>query len=410
MTNSGKSRIDAVDALRGFALVGVCLAHMIEQYAGSALTGEILQTATAGLLDKILFGIDQVLIVGKFYLLFSLLFGLSFFIQIDNLAQRGEPFHGRFAWRLAILFVFGYLHHLFYRGDILMLYAVLGILLLPLHRLSTRTLMMIAIAMFLGLGRYISFGLWGDVLPLMLPDDPENIAYFNILKHGSLWDVFAINNIGGLKNLIAFLFGIIGRGYVTFGLFLVGICLGRSGFFKNLGAHKPLVKKVLWWGIGLSVLNVAITFACFSLVAQPPGLSTWIEAIALTFYDLFNLSVGAVFCCAFLLAVLRTKGETIVGAFAPYGRMALSNYLLQALIGTTLFYGWGFGRIGEWPVRYLLLTGLCIAAAQMALSRVWLKHYHYGPCEWLWRALTLRRRVKFRRQHETAAAADPATE
>jgi uncharacterized protein len=410
MTNSGQSRIDAVDALRGFALAGVGLVHMIEQYTGAPLTEPVVQTATAGMLDKILFGIDQALMVGKFYLLFSLLFGLSFFLQIDKPSRNGEPFHGRFAWRLAILFIFGYLHHLFYRADILMLYAVLGLLLLPLHRLSTRTLMIIAIAMFIGLGRFISFGLLGDALPLSQAGDPENIAYFEVLKNGSLWDVFAINNIGGFENLIPFLFGITGRGYVTFGLFLVGICLGRSGFFKNPGAYRPLIKKVLWWGLGLSVLNLALTFAFFSQAEQPPTLSTWIEAVALTFYDLFNLSVGAVFSCLFLLAVLGAKGQALLRTFAPYGRMALSNYLLQSLIGTLLFYGWGFGLIGEWPVRYMFLAGIVIAAAQIVLSRIWLKHYHYGPCEWLWRTLTLRQRVKLRRQEQTAAVTNPATE
>lgn len=270
--------------------------------------------------------------------------------------------------------------------------------------------MIIAITLFLGLGRFVSFGWFSDVFPSTRAGDPENIAYFNILKNGSLWDVFSINNIGGFENLFSFLFGTVGRGYVTFGLFLVGICLGRSGIFRNLDAYKPLIKKVLRWAAGLSVLNLVLAFACFSQVEQPPSLSTWIEAVAMTFYDLFNLSVGTVFSCMFLLAVLGTKSGTLLNVFAPYGRMALTNYLLQSLIGTSLFYGWGLGRIGEWPVRYLLLAGVGIATAQIIFSRVWLKRYYYGPCEWLWRTLTLRRRVMLRRHKEPAPAANPATE
>src|SRR5690606_5988140 len=139
--------------------------------------------------------------------------------------------------------MFGYIHHLFYRSDILMLYAALGLSLLVLHRLSTRTLIIIALALFLGLGRFISFSLVGDTFLMDSPQSPENQAYFDILKNGSLWDVFAINNTGGIRNFLAFQFGIFGRGYITLGLFIIGICLGRAGVFRDIDSHKSAIKK-----------------------------------------------------------------------------------------------------------------------------------------------------------------------
>lgn len=111
------NRIDAVDALRGFALIGVGLVHVLEQHAGAAHTEQIMEVAAATGPDQVIMGVHQMLLAGKFYVLFSLLFGLSFFIQIDRSDQQGEAISGRFVWRLAILFMFGYIHHLFYRSD-----------------------------------------------------------------------------------------------------------------------------------------------------------------------------------------------------------------------------------------------------------------------------------------------------
>ena len=393
-------RIDAVDALRGFALLGVGIAHILEQNAGAAHTEQIIQVAAATLPDQVIQGIHQILVSGKFYVLFSLLFGLSFFIQIDKTQvdkgmQRGESVSSNFVWRLAILFLFGYLHHLFYRGDILMLYAVLGLSLPLLNRLSTRTLMMGAGLLFLGLGRFISFELVGDSLTMHAAESPENLAYFAILKHGSLLEVFAINNIEGVHNLLAFQFGIFGRGYITLGLFMVGICLGRSGIIGNLGGHKATFKKSMAWSGAIVIVSFVMMFATFSQIEQPQTMSTWLAAVALTFYDIFNLSLSAVFACAFLLLV--TSRKAILHALAPCGRMALTNYLLQSLIGTFIFYGWGLGQLGEWSNRYILLLAVTIAVGLIWASAIWLRHFHYGPCEWLWRTLTLRKKVKLRK-------------
>lgn len=400
------ARIESVDALRGFALIGVGLVHALEQYTAAPHTEQMMQVTAAGLFDQIVSGIHMMLLTGKFYLIFSLLFGLSFFIQIDKPMRRNEPFAGRFAWRLAILFAIGYAHHFFYRADILMIYAMLGVSLLWLHRLPTRTLVLAALVMFFGLGRFISFSLFNDPLISHTADSPENLAYLETLKHGSLWEVMAVNSVQGLKHVLAFEFGVFGRAYVTFGLFLLGICLGRSAFFARLGERGRVLRKTLLWASVCTVASFALTAVCFALIGRPPDFTTWPEAVALTFYDLFNLSFSAVLSCLFLLALTgRKTGRFLLNAFAPYGRMALTNYLLQTAVGTALFYGWGLGLLGEWPARYLLAAGLAVAAGQILFSRAWMKHFHYGPVEWLWRTLTLRRRIRFRRTGEALSPA-----
>ena len=384
-----RARIDAIDALRGFALIGVGLVHMIEQYLAAAPAPGMSEMSTTGIGDQIIAAVNFLFMTGKFYLVFSFLFGLSFFIQIDRPMQRGEPFAMRFAWRLVLLFAFGYLHHLYYRGDILMLYSVLGVLLILFVRLPTKALILIACMLFLGAGRFVSFGLFGGPSEALSPDSAESLAYYQTLKTGSMWDVMVINNFGAFKGLVDFQFGMFGRAYITFGLFLVGICIGRTRIFWNIEAHRPLIKRIMKWSLVACVLSVALMIASFSQVQQPSTLSTWTEAIGLTFFDLFNLSFATFLSCIFLLLVLGARGRPILNAFAPYGRMALTNYMLQSLIGAYVFYGWGLGLLGKLTNSDIWLISIVVVVAQIMLSRYWMSRFHYGPFEWLWRTGTL---------------------
>ena len=135
-----KNRLIIIDALRGFSLAGVAIAHIVEQYiAGPPMEG-LQETANQGLIDGIVSGFLGIFITGKFFSLFSILFGLSFFIQMDSAEQKGKSFGGRFLWRAILLFIIGYAHHLLYRGDILTIYAVLVPFLIPFHKVSTKWL------------------------------------------------------------------------------------------------------------------------------------------------------------------------------------------------------------------------------------------------------------------------------
>lgn len=393
ITSPNHNRLHAVDALRGFALIGVGLVHFIEQFMAGAPPESLSNVALATLPDKIIVGLVQFFLAGKFYAIFSFLFGLSFFIQIDKPLQNNQPFAGRFAWRLALLFGFGFIHHLFYRGDILVLYSVLGFSLLLLYKLPTKTLLLMAAALFFGLGRFISFAIAGESLQVDTnPNGEQNLSYFTTLKQGTLLDVFASNITLGYENLIQFQFGLFGRGYITLGLFILGMCLGRLGVFHNLPQAKPVIKKVLWWALGGSFFFLAAMAACFVKIGEPT-FTTWLEAIAVTFYDLANLSLATFLSCCFLLFGLRSNSKKTFRYLAPYGRMALTNYMVQGIIGTAILYGWGLGFIGEWPNRILLLVGVTIITLQLIASSMWMRYFHFGPLEWLWRSLTLRKRV-----------------
>lgn len=393
MSSSKSPRIEIIDALRGFALAGILICHMVEQYIGAASPESHSEVVRAGLSDQIIEGVIGVFLRGKFIALFSFLFGISFFIQMDNGAQKGKGFGGRFLWRLLLLFAIGYVHSLFYRGDILTIYAMLGILLIPFFRLHNKWVLGFAALLFLGLGRYIVFFLTqGEHLFLDVdPMDMEGahvIDYYNILKNGSLGDVFTTNSWEGHLDKMNFQYGIFGRGYFTFAFFLVGLYVGRSGFFKRFYEELKFTKKVLIGSLILFVVSIGITAGAFISMGPEVKMDSWLAMIGLSGYDLINVSMTLIYLVLFVMLYRKVKPEKWLVKLAPYGRMALTNYVMQSILGTMLLYGWGFGFLGEISNTYIFLIAIALIIAQVWGSKIWLQHFTYGPLEWLWRSLT----------------------
>lgn len=399
MTNlsvsQGSNRIELVDAIRGFALAGIVISHMVEQYIGARPPDELFQSFTSGVTDQIVRVITEVLISGKFFALFSFLFGLSFFIQMDRAAKRNEDFRARFVWRLTILFLIGYVHSLFYRGDILTIYAVLGVVLVLFYKVRSDLLLVVAGLLFLGAGRYLIFALFGEstILPFgdSDPQLPHNLAYFDALLAGSLADVMVSNAMHGHLLKMEFQIGFIGRWYLTFGFFLMGMLAGRFGLFTRLDElHQP-IKKTMWWAVGAALISMVLTGLLFGLAnSHGDGQNSlnWLTMLAFTGRDLFNISLVVIYLCALILIFRRPGGERVLSKFSPYGRTALSSYFLQTIIGTFILYNWGLGWMGELTNSDAFLIAIGIIALQVWLSAVWLKHFRYGPLEWLWRSAT----------------------
>lgn len=393
MSHTAAPRIESIDALRGLALAGIFICHMTENYIGSMAPQSFTDAVHVGIIDNIIDGLIFFFLRGKFIALFSFLFGLSFFIQMDKGAKQGKPFGGRFLWRLIILLGIGYVHSLFYRGDILTIYAFLGLFLIPFYKLSNKWLLGFAALLFLGIARYAVYFLIGtDSIfggsPEMDGNAPWVTAYYDILKNGSLWDVFASNAVEGHKGKADFQFSIFGRGYFTFAFFLLGLYVGRIGFFQNFREHQKTINKVLIWsGVGL-VVSFGIVAAAFSQVGPDGGLDSWFAMIGLTALDMANAAQTFLWIGVFVLLYQKTKPERWLATLAPYGRMALTNYVLQSILGTFLLYGWGLGLIGELRQLYTFLFALVLIALQVWLSKLWLRHFKYGPLEWLWRCLT----------------------
>ncbi len=396
-------RIEIIDALRGFALAGICICHIVEQYIGAGSPAIHSDVVVSGLPDQIIEGFIGIFLRGKFIALFSFLFGLSFFIQMDNGAKKGTGFGGRFLWRLLLLLIIGYAHSLFYRGDILTIYALLGIALIPFYKLDTKWVLGISLLLFLGLGRFIVFYLTGaDHLFLAIdPVDMESghvLKYYETIKNGSLLDVFRSNSLEGHLDKLNFQFGIFGRGYFTFAFFLVGLYVGRSGFFSNFRDRRAFIKKVLIYSLVLFVIALIITAASFLSMGENFTLDSWPATVGLAGYDLINVAMTLIYIVLFVMVFRKSNSEKWLLKLAPFGRMALTNYVTQSLIGTLIFYGWGFGFLGSIQSRYTFLLAIGIIVIQIIASKWWLNHFRYGPLEWVWRSLTFWKWFPMRRE------------
>lgn len=398
-----KKRFEIIDALRGFSLAGIVLVHMVENFVGAPTPENTMLATHQGMADTAVDIFITLFLRGKFFALFSFLFGLSFYIQMKNAGDRGQDRRGSFLWRLVLLFAIGYLHHLFYRGDILTIYAIMGIFLIPFQNMRNSGVLLVAGLLFLGLGRYIVFAVTqgapiftGDTLT---PDSGLIKGYFYLLQEGSIWDVFRSNATEGQLMKMDFQFGVFSRAYLTFGFFLMGMLSGRLRLFQKFMDNKKLVKRVLIWSGVLFVCSLALAIFIFAGIGPEVTFDTWTSMFGLTAFDLNNLAMTFLLLGLFVVCYRSLKIRGYLDSFVPYGRMALTNYLLQSVAGTFLFYGWGLGLLGELRNIYTFGVAILLVILQMVFSKIWLKRFNYGPFEWLWRSLTyfklypLRRRV-----------------
>ena len=395
------SRIHAVDALRGFALAGITIAHVLEQFIGAPRPPGDAWGVEPTMLDSVIQAVGFLFISGKFFSIFSLLFGISFAIMMMNAEARGQTFSGRFMWRLTLLFAIGLVHALFYRGDILTVYALLGFSLPLFYRLSDKALWAIALLLFAGVARviYLALASSESLLPFdYSPESPVVAEYISTLKTGSLLAVFHTNLMQGLLAKYDFQVALFGRGYLTLAYFLVGIWLVRSGLVGDLAMRRAQVKKICLWSLAAAAVFTLLTLASFVTLPQPLDMASWHFAMGITFYDLLGVAFTVTLVSGFLWIYLKNPAGRL-NALAPYGRMALSNYLVQTLIGTFIFYGWGLGLLGQLHEWQTLPLALVLIFIQIKLSAWWLKQYRYGPLEWLWRCGTYRQRLPLLRSN-----------
>ena len=408
---TGGPRIGAVDAVRGFALLGIVLAHMVEQYLGSPPPPSRPQFGIFSTADTIALAAVQLLVVGKFFSMFSLLFGVSFFIQMDRAGRRGVEFAGRFAWRLFVLAGIGMVHHLFYRGDILAVYALLGLALVPFYRASDRVVLTVALLLLLGVHRWVLAGAGlalGTQIPLMSIDNTELEEYYSALKSGWLPSLFWLNLRDGFLVKMEFQFSWFGRGYQTMGLFLLGLYVARRRWHERTAAMRREIRRLSLGGLGIALASAAVVAAAMFLGGLPVSESdvrTWHLLVGLTGMDLFNLGLSATQMGGFLLLYHSRGLHAPLARLTPVGQTALTTYLCQTLIGTVIYFGYGLNLSGEIGAATALMLALVLFAVQLVAATYWVEHFRYGPVEWFWRCATFGRLQPFRLETRTGARA-----
>ena len=389
-SNLSVPRITVIDALRGFTLLGILITHMVEQYYAGPIPEKY--AVQGNILDTIASAFSMILITGKFYAIFSFLFGLSFYIQLSK-AQADLPFLLRFCWRLIILFIIGFVHHLHYRGDILTIYAMMGFVLLIAYRLPDKYLLIVSLVLvFDGPGILIRIiGLMGNdptVNDFIRPDEAEAIAYYETFKFGNYFDLL-IANLKSFSMKMDFQFWS-GRIYMTPGLFLLGLYAGRKRFFEEIPSRVRIIKKYVQnaaWALLGTVLGGLLFFVIANSITG--GLSEDANMLAgLTIFDFFNTFLAVIYVMGFIVLFQKEKWNRKLMHFYEAGRMGLTTYLMQAFFGVMIYSNIGLGLVNELGASISFVLAIAIFIIQIAISKFWMKHFYYGPVEWLWRSIT----------------------
>jgi len=288
-------------------------------------------------------------------------------------------------------------HNFFYSGDILVVYVLFGFLLIPFHNVSNKIVLAVAAVLFLGGGRFLSYAVFGNESILAMNIEHFDEMYMAALTNGTILEVWRMNFLSMIGKF-NFQLGVIGRGYLTFAFFLLGMWIGRTRLFENLQSNAPLLKKIILWSAAGTIAMIPLFWYMFSHMESIFDFTSWWSMFALSAYDNFNFFFTIFLAAGFVYLYELPSMQKRLSWFAPYGRMALTNYVAQSLIGTFFFFNWGLGYIGKLRNIELLLVGLTILAVQMIISYYWLKKFRYGPLEWAWRSLTYMKIQPFLRE------------
>ncbi len=363
-------RIHSVDAVRAMALLAILLVHCMD------LFGARVAESPAGICDGCCEWIFRHLLISKAFLVFSFLFGLSFFLQMDHAAARGQDFRLRFCWRLVLLLGFGLLHSLFYGGDILVIFALCGFLPVLLWRLPILFSVLLALCC--------------AAQPLMLAEacaaDHEAVlreCYTFLYEQGihlqpepnllsaSWGEVAAWNVTDGLVHRLLYMI-YSGRVFGILAMFLAGMVAGRLRLFE--GSPRRLLSLAVPMGL---LYAACLAGQAMASLAWQPVVAWWGNAA----YSLSLIAwLGFFFSHAALLRCVQP--------LASIGRCTLSCYIGQSLVMCSLLYGWGLGLAEQLSFTARTALGLAFFFVQLLLCSCWLRSFRYGPLEGIWRRLT----------------------
>ena len=389
-------RINEIDIIRGVALFGILMVNM-SLFKYPVYMERIPSNFPEGI-EQMSAWFIQLFFTGKFYAIFSFLFGLGFYIFMERTIKKGLELKPLYKRRLAALMVFGLIHLLFlWSGDILFNYALVGFILLAFRNVSMEAIKKWIIGLFvLSAGfnflMYFLKGLGEVFAPdkyQATMDEMINTALV-MYTEGSFLELTIFRLINEVPYVLTGIFLWIPQ---VLAFFLCGLYIGRQGIFKDIPAHIPLFKKMRTWGflIGGVFLVIMVLFETGIIPVHPlisVSMLGGVNYIASLF--LFPAYVATI-----ILAVQGGFCKKLLTPVAAAGKMALTNYLSQTLVCMIIFYGFGFGLYGQVSLFEGILITIAIYLVQVAWSNAWLSKFKYGPMEWFWRVLTYKKRQPF---------------
>jgi len=389
-----------MDVLRGFAILGIFIANLGSGFAyyneSAHLTGPYLLPS----LDHKTMMVHHMFIEGKFYSIFSLLFGWGIALQIKRGLAKGIDAVPTVRRRLLFMLLLGAVHLMIWSGDIVFFYALLGFLLLPLRKLSNKTLLVTGV--ILVLSPILLYWLKMQYPVLNWPSDElrnkgikvtssllnikSEEEFMAVMHHGTWLDQFKAN-IGGVFFRYSYLL-FVSRIPKVLGMFLIGYVVGRTDFYKNILQHKRILYAVIVFGV-LVALPANFMLAKYMGYHDDDYYGLKMNGFYQTiFYAIGVAPLAMTYVSLFMLSFQTHAGKKLLSVFAPVGKMAFSNYITQSLIGNFVFLGAGLGYMGQVGPLYFTIFGIIVFAMQIVISSIWLKYFNYGPLEWLWRSAT----------------------
>ena len=398
-----RERIDILDVLRGFALLGVLVANALWYFSGFAeLSEQDVLRLPVNPLDPAVFELERFFVSGKFITIFSFLFGMGFALQMRRADEAGAPVRRLYRRRMLWLLVFGIAHALLaFYGDVLHLYALLGLLLIGWVARSEKALIGWGLAFAILVPVVVRAMQWA--LPALTEGaiDPEAVTEARrsvaIAQHAA----FAGSSYAGMIRANAMDFWsristdvVLAAALASFGKFLLGVWAGRTGLLvraslANAGSDDPLLtwmRRGAGWGlvIGVACEGIVVADAAFPAL----DADTWGATIADTaLWHAGVLALATSYVCAIVLLFTRPDWNRTLGFLAPVGRMALTNYLGQSIACIFVFYGIGLGWYGRVGPTAVVGIAIVVFAAQAVASAWWLRRFQFGPAEWVWRSL-----------------------
>ncbi len=390
-------RILLMDALRGFALLGILLVNWMIMSWPQIWTDMLHLEKWTGSLDKAAIWLIHYLFEYKFFSLFSFLFGVGFALQYLKAESKGESFVPYYLRRQFLLLLIGACHAiLLWPGDFLVLYAIQGMLLLFFRKATERTLLIWSAIFFLIplllSSAFYGYATSGEEAVTQLRNDFEQNIRPDLLQHiDESYAMYPSENVADVWNIrmddtARFYGSILFWWWNSFAMFLLGLYAGKKKVFQRLGELKSLLKK--WWVVTGVMGLVGNAFFVWAYHLQNLFVPNGYNVVYAVMQIVSVPTMTFFYICSFCLIANHISGQKVLHLFAPMGKIALSNYVMQSLIVNLILFGFGLGLYGKISPANGLLWCIGIYGFQLLFSHWYVSRFTYGPLEWVWRKLT----------------------
>ena len=384
MATDQQERITVIDALRGFTLLGILIVHTYNLW-GDFYVPESTSNLSVNLIDTGISSFIGKFMSGKFHSIFTVLFGISFFIMLNRAETKGIDFRFRFVWRMIILIFIGCMHELIYTWETLLSYGILGIPLIFFYKFKKRTILITAVCCLAISSLYTPF--YENIKDKLQPSRSSIETVVQIDENSSSNETFKTFFADHLKHStvkrLDYFFKH-SEAFCLFGLFLLGLYLGKIKFFENTDQKKRLYQKIFWISICIFCL-----FFCIQKLLYNSNYKTF-SGIS---DDILDYSFTSAMVSIFIL-LYSTRFRSLMDYLIPYGKMGLTNYIAQSVFGLVVFAPFCMG-LNTQGLTVRIIIALMFYIVQIFVCTWHLKYFRYGPLEWFWRSATYLKRVPF---------------